>query len=141
MAQSATNGFVGFGEAAYHLSKGLRAAGLPPFVAYDIHTNTPNRGEKIRQRAQETGTRLVESNAELAGAAEWILSTVTSDQAAIAAGQNAPHLNTHHLYADLNSVSPAVKQAIARTVEASGSRFVEIAMMAPVPPYAQAVPI
>jgi 3-hydroxyisobutyrate dehydrogenase-like beta-hydroxyacid dehydrogenase len=141
MDHSAAIGFVGFGEAAYHLSKGLCAAGLPPFLAYDIHTHTPGRGEKIRNRAQETGTRLVESNAELAAAAEWILSTVTSDQAGIAAGQSAPHLNARHLYADLNSVSPAVKQRIARTIESSGARFVEIAMMAPVPPYAHRVPI
>lgn len=133
-------GFVGFGEAAYHLSKGLREAGAGQFVAYDIHTHTPGRGEKIRQRAAETGTRLLESNAELARAAEWILSTVTSDQAAAAAAQNAPHLTTRHLYADLNSVSPAVKQGIARTIGGTGARFVEIAMMAPVPPYGHRVP-
>ena len=141
MEQTGSIGFVGFGEAAFHLSKGLREAGCGPFVAFDIHTHTAGRGEKIRQRAQETGTRLVDSNAELARAAGWVLSTVTSDQAAIAAGQNAPHLSAQHLYADLNSVSPAVKQAIARTIEATGARFVEIAMMAPVPPYGHRVPI
>ena len=141
MGQTGTIGFVGFGEAAFYLSKGLLAAGAGPFAAYDIHTHTPGRGEKIRQRAQDTGTRLVESNAELAGAVEWILSTVTSDQAATAAAQNAPHLSARHLYADLNSVSPAVKQGIARTIQASGARFVEIAVMAPVPPYAHKVPI
>jgi len=134
-------GFVGFGEAAYHLAKGLRGTGLGPFVAYDIHTHTPGRGEKIRQRAGETGTRLLESNTELARTAEWILSTVTSDQAATAARQNAAHLTGRHLYADLNSVSPAVKQGIARTIAGSGARFVEIAMMAPVPPYGHQVPI
>jgi 3-hydroxyisobutyrate dehydrogenase-like beta-hydroxyacid dehydrogenase len=134
-------GFAGFGEAAFHITKGLREAGLSDFVAYDIHTNTPGRGEKIQRRAAETGTHLVDSNAELAGAAECILSAVTSDQAAAAAEQNAPHLSARHLYADVNSVSPAVKQRIARTIEASGARFVEIAMMAPVPPYGHRVPI
>ena len=141
MADQETIGFVGFGEAAFHLTKGLREAGLRDFVAYDLHTHTPGRGEKIQRRAQETATRLVESNAELARAAEWIWSTVTSDQAAAAAAQNAPHLTARHLYADLNSVSPAVKQAIARTIGGSGARFVEIAMMAPVPPYNHKVPI
>jgi 3-hydroxyisobutyrate dehydrogenase-like beta-hydroxyacid dehydrogenase len=141
MSSHATIGFVGFGEAAYHLTRGLREAGLRGFVAYDIHTHTPGRGEKIRARAEETETRLLESNTELARAAEWIWSTVTSDQAAVAASQNAPHLTAAHLYADLNSVSPAVKQSIARTIAASGARFVEIAMMAPVPPYCQKVPI
>ena len=141
MANPAAIGFVGFGEAAFHLTRGLREAGLRDFVAFDIHTHTPGRGEKIRQRAKENEVRLLASNAELAEASPWIWSTVTSDQAAVAAGQTAPHLQAQHTYADLNSVSPAVKQAIGRTVAASGARFVEIAMMAPVPPYAHRVPI
>jgi 3-hydroxyisobutyrate dehydrogenase-like beta-hydroxyacid dehydrogenase len=134
-------GFVGFGEAAFHITGGLVEAGAGHFVAYDIHTHTPGRGEKIRRRAEETGTRLVASNAELAGAADWIWSAVTSDQAAVAAEQNAPHLGPGHLYADLNSVSPAVKQGIARKIGATGASFVEIAMMQPVPPYGHRVPI
>jgi 3-hydroxyisobutyrate dehydrogenase-like beta-hydroxyacid dehydrogenase len=134
-------GFVGFGEAAFHITRGLRQAGAGDFVAFDIHTHTPGRGEKIRSRAEETRTRLVESNAELAAAASWIWSAVTSDQAAAAAVQTAPHLSARHLYADLNSVSPAVKQAIAAAIGAAGTRFVEVAMMQPVPPYGHRVPI
>jgi 3-hydroxyisobutyrate dehydrogenase-like beta-hydroxyacid dehydrogenase len=134
-------GFVGFGEAAFHITRGLREAGMRSFVAYDIHTLTAGRGEKIRSRAQETETRLLASNAELAECADWIFSAVTSDQAAAAAEQNAPHLDATHLYADLNSVSPAVKKSIARTISGSGARFVEVAMMQPVPPYGHRVPI
>jgi 3-hydroxyisobutyrate dehydrogenase-like beta-hydroxyacid dehydrogenase len=134
-------GFVGFGEAAFHITRGLREAGAGDFIAFDIHTHTPGRGEKIRRRAEETETRLVESNAELAAAANWIWSAVTSDQAAIAAAQTAPHLTAGHLYADLNSVSPALKQAIAVSIGAAGARFVEVAMMQPVPPYGHRVPI
>ena len=134
-------GFVGFGEAVFHITRGLRQEGLGGFVAFDIHTNTPGRGEKIRRRAEETGTRLVASNAELVVAADWIWSAVTSDQAAAAAAQNTPYLEPRHLYADLNSVSPAVKRGIAKTVTATGARFVEIAIMQPVPPYGHRVPI
>lgn len=141
MADSGQIGFVGFGEAAFHIAGGLRQEGLGGLVAFDIHTNTPGRGEKIRRRAEETGTRLVASNAELAAGADWIWSAVTSDQAAAAAAQNTPHLGARHLYADLNSVSPAVKQRIARTITATGARFVEVAMMQPVPPYGHRVPI
>jgi 3-hydroxyisobutyrate dehydrogenase-like beta-hydroxyacid dehydrogenase len=70
-----------------------------------------------------------------------MLSAVTADQAFHAAEQNAPHLTAQHIYADLNSVSPGVKQSIARVIEASGARFAEIAMMAPVPPYGHKVPM
>jgi 3-hydroxyisobutyrate dehydrogenase-like beta-hydroxyacid dehydrogenase len=50
-------------------------------------------------------------------------------------------LTADHLYADLNSVSPGLKQSIAKVIEASGARFAEIAMMAPVPPYGHKVPM
>jgi 3-hydroxyisobutyrate dehydrogenase-like beta-hydroxyacid dehydrogenase len=125
-------GFVGFGEAAFHLAKGLEQS----VAAFDINVT-----DTMRQRARETGTRLVESNRELAQSCEIVMSAVTADQALTAAQQNAPHLTADHIYADLNSVSPGLKQSIARVIEASGARFAEIAMMAPVPPYGHKVPM
>src|ERR1051326_372056 len=74
-------GFVGFGEAAFHIAKGLQQPGIGRITAYDINTHTAGLGEKIRQRAQEIGIRLVDTNEELARAAEIILSTVTANQA------------------------------------------------------------
>jgi 3-hydroxyisobutyrate dehydrogenase-like beta-hydroxyacid dehydrogenase len=134
-------GFVGFGEAAYHLTKGLKSAGLKQVVAYDIHRHTPQRGEKIQARARETGTELVESPAELARRARVIISAVTADQAVQASAQTAPFLNSGHLYADLNSVSPMTKQRVGDTIQKSGARFVEIAVMGAVPPYLHKVPM
>ncbi len=127
-------GFVGFGEAGFHIVKGLREAGLARSFAYDVDT-----GEKVRGRARETRTELLESNAALAAACDVIFSAVTADQASNAAAQTAPHLSSRHFYADLNSVSPQVKQAISRTV--APARFVEAAMMAPVPPHGHRVPM
>jgi 3-hydroxyisobutyrate dehydrogenase-like beta-hydroxyacid dehydrogenase len=129
-------GFVGFGEAAFHITKGLLEAGLPPVFAYDIQSN-----DKIQSRARETGTELMESSAALADAADVIISAVTADQATIAAEQTAPHLTPRHLYADLNSVSPRSKQNVAATVSRTGARFVEIAVMGPVPPYLHKAPM
>ena len=136
-----TIGFIGFGEAGFHIAKGLRQAGVRQLAAYDINTNTPGLGEKIRRRAAEAETRLANTNQELIRSCEIILSVVTSDQAARAAVQSATYLGTGHLYADLNSVSPALKQSIAQTIAATGARFVEIAVMAPVPPYGHRVPM
>jgi 3-hydroxyisobutyrate dehydrogenase-like beta-hydroxyacid dehydrogenase len=129
-------GFVGFGEAGFHLAKGLRQAGIEQIAAYDI-ASTP----LIRQRAGETRTLLLASNAELARASDIIFSTVTANQAAAAAAQTAPHLEARHLYADLNSVSPGLKQTLAETIEASGARFVEVAVMSAVPPHGHKVPM
>jgi 3-hydroxyisobutyrate dehydrogenase-like beta-hydroxyacid dehydrogenase len=134
-------GFVGFGEAGYHLAKGLRGAGLVHIYAFDVYSQTSGRGEKIRQRAAEIDVLLCESNAQLAAACDVLLSTVTADQAEAAAKQNAPYLGERHLYADLNSVSPELKKSIAKLITASGARFVEVAIMSPVPPHLHRVPM
>ena len=126
-------GFVGFGEAGYHLARGLRGAGVTRLAAYDIHTHTPGRGERIRARAAETEVVLCASPEALANASDILLSVVTANSAAEAAAQSAPYLQARHLYADLNSVSPETKRTIHQTVTAAGARFVEAAVMAPVP--------
>jgi 3-hydroxyisobutyrate dehydrogenase-like beta-hydroxyacid dehydrogenase len=134
-------GFVGFGEAAFHLAKGLREAGVKRTFAYDVHTHTPRLGETIQARAQETRTELVEFSAALASAADVIISAVTADQAVPAAEQTAPYLTAQHIYADLNSVSPRTKQTVEERISRSGARFVEIAVMGPIPPLLQKTPM
>jgi 3-hydroxyisobutyrate dehydrogenase-like beta-hydroxyacid dehydrogenase len=134
-------GFVGFGEAGFHIANGFRSAGLSGICAFDIHRDTPQLRDKIRRRAEETGTRLVDSSRELAQSAQILFSTVTSDRAREAAEQTAPFLGPQHIYADLNSVSPALKQAIQAIIETSGAGFVEAAVMSPVPPHGHRAPM
>jgi 3-hydroxyisobutyrate dehydrogenase-like beta-hydroxyacid dehydrogenase len=66
---------------------------------------------------------------------------VTANQALDAARQTAEYLEPGQLYADLNSVSPALKQSIDRVISATGAKFVEVAVMAPAPPYGHKVPM
>ena len=134
-------GFIGFGEAGFNLARGLAGAGVSRLFAYDINTDTPGFGEKIQQRAQASSTSLVDSSEKLARAADILLSTVTADSALEAAEQTASFLEARHIYADLNSVSPALKQSIERSVTSRGARFVEGAIMSPVAPHGHRVPI
>ena len=122
-------GFIGFGEAGSTIARGLKSAGLERIFAYDIKPKT-----------SDVAT-IVGSPRELAASAEIIFSAVTSSSALDAARQNAPYLTTRHTYADINSVSPALKQDIDRVVSATGASFVEVAVMAPVSPYAHKVPM
>jgi 3-hydroxyisobutyrate dehydrogenase len=134
-------GFIGFGEAGSTIAGGLRRAGIEHLFAFDIKTNTPDFGPTIARRAAETATTLVESAAELARSSDVLLSTVTSSSALDAAAAIAGFLEPRHLYADLNSVSPAMKIAIDRVIGATGAAFVEVAVMAPVQPYGHQVPM
>ena len=84
---------------------------------------------------------IVGSPRELAASAGILFSAVTSSSALEAATQNAPFLTTRHTYADINSVSPALKQHIDRVISPTGATFVEVAVMAPVGPYGHKVPM
>jgi 3-hydroxyisobutyrate dehydrogenase-like beta-hydroxyacid dehydrogenase len=128
-------GFLGFGEAGSHIARGLKSAGLAQIVAFDIDPN------KAGANSQATQTALVASNGELADAARVIFSTVTCDRAKEAALQTAPYLTSRHIFADLNSVSPAVKQEIEQIVTSTGAGFVEAAVMSPVPPHQHRAPM
>jgi 3-hydroxyisobutyrate dehydrogenase-like beta-hydroxyacid dehydrogenase len=132
LAMQTPIGFLGFGEAGFHLARGLRGAGAPPLVAFDIKAPHGTEDERIRTRAVETGTRLVETPRALAESARVILSVVTASSARDAATSLASGLTAEHLYVDLNSVSPATKQQIAAAIGAGAGRFVEGAIMAPV---------
>lgn len=136
-----TIGFLGFGEAGFHLARGLRSAGAAPLVAFDIRTNQGAAGERIRRRASETGTQLVDSPRALAESTRVILSVVTAASAVEAAGSVAADLTPDHLFVDGNSVSPATKKQIAATIGSGSGRFVEASIMAPVPGADHKVPI
>jgi 3-hydroxyisobutyrate dehydrogenase-like beta-hydroxyacid dehydrogenase len=141
MANDLQIGFVGFGEAGYHLAKGLRGAGVTQLCAYDINTHTPGLGERIQRRAADAAVTLCDASADLTRASSILLSVVTASSAVAAAAETAPHLQAQHYYADLNSVSPETKRTIAGIIDAAGARFVEAAVMAPVPPYGHQAPM
>ncbi len=134
-------GFIGFGEAAFWIARSLRAEGVTDSLAYDLHTMTAGRGELIRQRAEEAGTRLVPTLGSLPGECDMVLSAVTASAARIVAENAAGYLAPRHVYVDINSVSPAVKQAIGGIVTARGAAFVEAAVMSTVPPLGHRVPM
>jgi len=134
-------GFLGFGEAGFHIARGLRTAGAPPLIAFDIKAHQGAAGERIHARAAETGTRLVETPRDLAEGAPVILSVVTASSACDAATSVAADLSPNHLYVDLNSVSPSTKQAVAAAIGRGAGRFVEGSIMAPVAGADHRVPI
>ena len=134
-------GFIGFGEAGSTIGGGLAAAGVDRIFTYDIAADDPRLGPAIRERARRARATVVPTPADLARASDVLFSTVTSSSALDAATAHAAFLEPRHIYADLNSVSPALKQAIGRAIGASGARFVEVAVMAPVLPYGHRVPM
>lgn len=134
-------GFIGFGEAGSHIASGLRAAGISTISAFDINASHPKLGTLIQERAADSKTRLVSSPEQLAESSEILFSAVTATSAREAARQTTAFLKPRHLYVDLNSISPNLKREIHDLIQSTGARFVEAAVMAPVPPYGHRVPM
>jgi 3-hydroxyisobutyrate dehydrogenase-like beta-hydroxyacid dehydrogenase len=130
-------GFIGFGEAGSTIARGLRSAGVERIFAYDIKAGDP----LIQERARQAQTTIVDSSSDLTEASTILFSTVTSSSALDAAKQTVAFLDPRHTYADLNSVSPALKQDIEKEISESGASFVEAAVMAPVGSYGHKVPM
>jgi 3-hydroxyisobutyrate dehydrogenase-like beta-hydroxyacid dehydrogenase len=83
----------------------------------------------------------VSSPEQLAESSEILFSAVTATSAREAARQTTAFLKPRHLYVDLNSISPNLKREIHDLIQSTGARFVEAAVMAPVPPYGHRVPM
>ena len=134
-------GFIGFGGAGYGLAKGLHQAGLTEILFYDRMQQTPPYAEVIRRHAEETGALPAGRMEELLSRVEVVISCVTGAMAASVAEEAAPFLRTGHLYADVNTAAPQMKEQVAGIVEKTGAAFVDAAMMGAIPTFLHRVPI
>ena len=123
-----TVGFLGFGEVAAVFSAGLRQRGVT-VAAYDIVLDArPGGLQSLQQRTRVDGIAFC-TLPDLLRRVDYVLSTVTSDVALLAAQSCVPHLQPDQVYVDLNATAPRVKRAIAQLLSPTGARFVEGAIL------------
>ena len=132
--------FIGFSEAGQILAADLFAAGLGKISAFDLRF-ADSTGSGPSRRARELGVRAGGSIADAMKGAEVIISVVTPRATLQVAEETARSITAGQYFLDLNSASPGVKQRAARAIHAADGRFVEGAVMAPIPPHGIQVPI
>lgn len=120
-------GIIGFGEVGSSFARGLIAAGAGDIVAYDAPPGPTERRLALR-RADELELALAFDPAALADR-DILISSVTQDAADNAASTVAPHVAADAIYADVNSLSPEVKAAVGRRLDAIPGRFIDVAIM------------
>jgi 3-hydroxyisobutyrate dehydrogenase-like beta-hydroxyacid dehydrogenase len=125
---------IGFGEVGGIFARDLRAGGAGAIHAYDLL-------EPARDRAAAAGVTAHATAAEAAAKADVVFISVTAGSALAAAQSLAGGLSHAPLVVDVNSISPAAKQAAARVVAAADGRYVEAAVMSSVPPRGLRSPI
>lgn len=133
--------FIGMGEAASAIVSGWGGNRRGHVSAYDIKLDEEASGPGMRERCETLGVRCRPTSAAAVADADLILCTVTADQAVRAAESAAPHLRAGALWCDLNSVAPSAKREAAAIVERAGARYLDVAVMAPVYPKLNMVPL
>lgn len=132
--------FIGFGEAAYNISLGLKEAGFTSFAAYDAFASDPVRGSLIRQRAEETSVPLI-SLEDAVKEGEFIASMNSAKVALSVAQSIVPSLERGQVFVDLNSCAPTVEEAINSIPRKEGVLFCDAGVMGTVPGNRHKVPM
>ena len=114
---------LGLGEAGSIFANDLAAMGI-----------TVSGWDPSPKRKLHESIRFAKSNADAAKDADIILSVNLSSVSEVIAKEVLPVLNDKKIYADMNTSSPQQKIAIEHLLQSSGVQFVDVAIMAPVPP-------
>ncbi|WNS78625.1 prephenate dehydrogenase/arogenate dehydrogenase family protein [Domibacillus sp. DTU_2020_1001157_1_SI_ALB_TIR_016] len=134
-------GFIGFGEAAFELASGLKQQGLEKMTAYDPLWNVPAYEALILHRATTAGVTLVQTPEEVLREINAVIVAVPADKALEVSEQLKPNLKSGMVYIDVSASSPDVKKKVAANIQEKGGKFVDAAMMGPLPVYKHEVPI
>jgi 3-hydroxyisobutyrate dehydrogenase-like beta-hydroxyacid dehydrogenase len=122
-------GLVGYGEVGSTLGQGLRNEGLIEIAAYDKYAFDGPFDDLIQSRAAAAGVPLVQSPQELAARSEIILGVTPGKASVESAEAFAPHLAPEHVFVDLASATPKVKQSAGRALRASNANFADASIM------------
>jgi 3-hydroxyisobutyrate dehydrogenase-like beta-hydroxyacid dehydrogenase len=121
-------GFIGFGEVAYHFSKGLKEDGIREISAYDQNAKEITKGEIVRRRARQAGVELVPGLRQLVSRSDLIFSAVWGNAALKVAGKCASLVKAGQFYCDINNTAPSVKTQGAEMLNAKGVKYVDLAL-------------
>jgi 3-hydroxyisobutyrate dehydrogenase-like beta-hydroxyacid dehydrogenase len=130
---------LGFGEVGQILAEDLAARGGLELTAWDVQF--ADEGSAPARALARHSVRAAANAAAAASGAGLVISAVTAAQDLAAASSVAGVLAPDAWFVDLNSVSPRVKQQASQIVSERGARYVEAAVMAPVPPKRLATPM
>ena len=121
-------GVLGLGSMGAGVARDLKASG------FDVVSTMAGRSGRSRERAAETGARLLDDLGAVVAAADTFLSIVPADQAvplaeAVADASKGKALH----YVDCNSITPAKSARIASIVSAAGAIYSDGGIIGPPP--------
>ncbi|WP_342467653.1 prephenate dehydrogenase/arogenate dehydrogenase family protein [Bacillus sp. FSL W8-0629] len=134
-------GFIGYGEAAYELSTGLKTEGLNQFYAYDVLLQNEKLAGSLKEKASQTGVQLTSSISELIKKSDLVIAAVPANKTLEVAQSVLESLKKNQLYVDVSASTPDIKKQVANEIEKQEALFVDAAMLGSLPVNKHKVPI
>lgn len=120
--------FIGYGELADALARGLTEAGID--VRAYVRPRTDGAAAAARsERMRDAGVQASDSIATAVKDADVVIAAVPAAAAIEVVEACAPHLRNGQLYVDPSSSPPTLKRSAAELVEATGSEYVDVAVV------------
>lgn len=126
-------GFIGFGEAAFNITKGLsKEKKSISIFAYDKYVDREPYAKLIKSRASEANVILKKKLKELVDSVDIIVCAVSASMVIPIAVEVQPFLRAGQIYADINAASPLAKKKASEIISKAGAYYVDISVMASV---------
>jgi 3-hydroxyisobutyrate dehydrogenase-like beta-hydroxyacid dehydrogenase len=136
-------GFIGFGEAAFELSIGLKQEGFETICAHDVMLDHPTFGPQIKERAKQAQVELEYTPKSLLMREDlaMLIVAVPANKAYEVSNSLKLYLRKELIYIDVSASTPDIKRKISNSLKERGVSFVDASMMGPLPVYKHKVPI
>jgi 3-hydroxyisobutyrate dehydrogenase-like beta-hydroxyacid dehydrogenase len=134
-------GFIGFGEAAFGITMGLKSEGFKHITSYDKAYQQPPQSKIITERAKTAEIELLPSVEKVLEVSDMVVSATSASEAVNVANAAAPFLRKGHIFVDVNAACPDTIIEVFDILRKTGCIFVDVAMMADVKSNRHKVPM
>lgn len=135
-------GYIGFGEAAYNMAKGLKGEGVADICAYDVALGSEGAyRETVMQRCAEAGVRAAASSEEVVKNSDAVIIAVPARFTASTAEGLLPFAEEGQLFVDVTTALPDVKERQAQLFAERGAEYVDSAMLGSLVVFGHKVPM
>ncbi len=135
-------GYIGFGEAAYNMGKGLKGEGFEDIRAFDVALNMEGAAKDVfLKRAADAGVTVARSAQEVVEMCDVVVICVPARFTAPTADGLLPFARENQLFIDTTTALPHIKEAEADKFAAKGAKYVDSAMLGSLVVSAHKVPM
>ena len=136
-----TLGFIGFGEAAFGITMGLKSEGFKHITSYDKAYQQSPQSKIIIERAKTAEIELLPSVEKVLEVSDMVISATSASEAVNVANAAAPFLSKDDIFVDVNAACPDTIIEASNILKKTDCIFVDVAMMADVKSNRHKVPM